>query len=386
MTRPEADDVALRFIHTADWHLGKRFPAFKPEDQITLSRARLEVLDHVFGLAEQHAADAVLCAGDLFDTHDPGPEWWQPLLAKLAALPPHRPVFLLPGNHDPLIPGSVYEPTHAFRRGLPAWVQVVDDDAFTAPLGADAVLHARPCRSKAGQDDPALALPPRAPGDTRIRIGMVHGSTFDAVDCQTNFPISRDAAARNGFDYLAIGDTHGFRNVPEDADPPVVYPGAPEPTSFGETKAGMAVAGFVRRSRNVTFRPEPVARWSWHDLTVRSLAELRELHGRREAQRWVVRLTLDMRLPAPEHREAERLVGDLAGTAATRGRVGILLVDRQRLTLDTTDILSHFATLPEVLRDAVARLKQREDRGDEPERARAALRHLYDLTQDGGAP
>ena len=52
---------------------------------------------------------------------------------------------------------------------------------------------------------------------------MVHGSTFDAVDCQTNFPIAKEAGAVRGFDYLAIGDTHSFRNVPDkDTRPPVV--------------------------------------------------------------------------------------------------------------------------------------------------------------------
>ena len=86
-----------------------------------------------------------------------------------------------------------------------------------------------------------------------MRIGLVHGSTFDAVDCQTNFPLAKDAASQRGFDYLAIGDTHSFRDVPPGARPPVVYPGAPEATTFGEPGAGNVVAVFVSRSRRVTF-------------------------------------------------------------------------------------------------------------------------------------
>ena len=98
---------------------------------------------------------------------------------------------------------------------------MVDKDDFEARLNDNAVLYAKPCRSSAGQDDPALALPAREPGDPRIRIGMVHGSTFDYIDCQTNFPIAKLAAAQRGFDYLAIGDTHSFRVVPPDGRPPV---------------------------------------------------------------------------------------------------------------------------------------------------------------------
>jgi DNA repair exonuclease SbcCD nuclease subunit len=381
MTPGEVDDVALKLLHTADWHLGKRFPGFDEGDRVKLSRARLDVIDRILAAADQHAVDAVLCAGDLFDEPAPEREWWNPLARKLSATSSRRPIFLLPGNHDPLQPGSVYHPEHPFRRALAPWVQVVDRDDFTVALNDVAVLHARPCRSRAGQQDPALALPAREPGDERIRIGMVHGSTFDAVDCQTNFPIARDAAARRGFDYLAIGDTHGFRNVPPDARPPVVYPGAPEATSFGERDAGQVVAVFVSRARQVRFRPERVAYWSWTERTVRSLAELRDLRAEGQLARQVLRLTLDMALPAPEFEEAEGILRELKGTAASHGRVGILAPDRSRLRLDTAGLEALLSDLPEVLRATVAALRGQEA-GEQPEVARAALLHLYRLARE----
>ena len=234
-----------------------------------------------------------------------------------------------------------------------------------------------------------MALPAREPGDPRIRIGMVHGSTFDAVDCQTNFPISKEAAARRGFDYLAIGDTHSFRNVPADARPPVVYPGAPEPTSFGEPGAGQVVAVYVTRSRKVTFRPEPVAAWTWIERTVTSLDELRELHEDPQLARHVVRLSLDLRLSAPELEEAERLLRDLKGTSAAHGRIGVLQIERDRMTLDTGTLDHHLRDLPDVLRATVERLKALEAEavanGEEPEITRAALFHLYKLVREATA-
>ena len=45
-------DVALKLLHTADWHLGMRFPSFSEEHQRTLMRARMDVLDNVLGAAE----------------------------------------------------------------------------------------------------------------------------------------------------------------------------------------------------------------------------------------------------------------------------------------------------------------------------------------------
>lgn len=384
MTTMEADDVALKLLHTADWHLGRRFPSFDPHDQIRLSRARLDVLDKILKAADLYNVDAILCAGDLFDEPSPDREWWEPVAQKLAAQRTRRPIFLLPGNHDPLQQGSIYEPTHPFRGLLPAWVHVVDRDDFAYQLNDAATLYARPCRSRAGQDDPALALPAREDGDQRIRIGMVHGSTFDAVDCQTNFPIAKEAAANRGFDYLAIGDTHSFRNVPPDARPPVVYPGAPEATTFGEPGAGNVVAVFVSRSRKVEFKPERVAAWTWTERTVRSLAELRDVHADSQLSRCVVRLSVEARLSAPEFEEAERLLRELKGTSAAHGRVGVIQIDRDRMALDTTGIEHELTDLPEVLRATVHHLQALET-GDQAEVARAALYHLYKLVREARA-
>lgn len=376
MTRQEDDDVALKLVHTADWHLGRRFPSFDEADQPKLSRARLDVIDRILGLAEQNSADAVLCAGDLFDDPDPGREWWEPLATKLGKQRSSRPIFLLPGNHDPLVPASVYHPDHAFRRALPDWVHVVDRAGFEHQLSPDAVLYAAPCRSRAGQEDLALSLPSRADGDIRIRIGLVHGSTFDIEGCQMNFPVAQDAAARRGLDYLAIGDTHSFREVPPGAKPPTVYPSAPEPTSFGEKDAGYVAVVFMTRRRRAIIKQERVAHWTWEESTCRSLSELRALRDGADRTRHVLRLKAEMSVPADEYEEAEKILQELKGTEATHGRVGVLQLDRGGLELDTQNIEDMFDGLPDVLRTAAQRLKEMNGDG-ESEIAKRALMHLY---------
>ena len=57
------EEVALKILHTADWHLGCRFRSFDEEDQKKLTRARLEAVERIFGLAESFSVNAVLCAG-----------------------------------------------------------------------------------------------------------------------------------------------------------------------------------------------------------------------------------------------------------------------------------------------------------------------------------
>ncbi len=269
-----------------------------------------------------------------------------------------RPVFLLPGNHDPLQANSVWSADHAFRRALPPWVHVVDRDNYEFPLSEEAVLYAEPCRSQAGSDDLASRLPLRSPEDQRIRIGLAHGQTFDIAGHQTNFPIASDAAQQRGLNYFAIGDTHGFRELPPKATP-TVYPGAPEATKFGELDAGfVAVVFFPRHGRPPIVQRHKVGLWRWRDERIASLADL-ELLRAEDLGDCVVRLTLSMDVSLAEFERIEKILDDLKGNEATHGRAGVLQVHRGdlRLNTDVSDDLE--SSLPEVLKSVVQRLQAR---------------------------
>ena len=374
------DDVVVKILHTADWHLGKRFVSFDETDRRNLTRARLDVVDRILNVAESNLVDAVLCAGDLFDEPLPEDIWWKGLAEKLARRKwKDRPIVLLPGNHDPLTETSIYHPSHEFRRHLPGWAHVVDRDDFELPIGEAAVVVARPCRRQSGQDDNALLLPARPEGDERIRIGLVHGSTFDMPGHQTNFPIATDAAARRGLDYLAIGDTHAWKQYPP-ASTPTVYPGTPEQATFGETDTGdVALVFFRRRGRTPLIRRERVAQWRWRVETVRDMGGLRALAGGPDLRQTVLRLRLELRASPAEYEEVDRILGDLKGTAARHGRVGILSIERDGLELDTRGIEEVFQDLPAVVQAAARKLREAE--GVNPDVAQRALFHLYRLSR-----
>lgn len=376
----------LKLLHTADWHLGMSFGQFDDEDQRKLTRARLQVIERILGKADQEDVHAVLCAGDLFDVGEPPTVWWEELARLFQQRPKWtRPVFLLPGNHDPLTPTSVWARGHPFRERLPSYVQVIDRDDFSCELNSDAILYAVPCRSRSGQLDPTDRIPVRAPGDTRIRIGMAHGTTFDLPGYEMNFPIAQDAAVKRGLDYLAIGDTHAFREVPEDAPCPTLYPSAPEQTRFGETEAGhVALVAFRRHGARPVIRKERVAHWTWRDETCRSLSEVRQLAADESLRRTVLRLRLALSVTLPESEELDAILRELKGSAAAHGRVGVLVVDASGRLLDVAS--GEFPEpLPDLLRAAVQRLREQAAAGDATAApARTALLHLYRLTKEQG--
>jgi DNA repair exonuclease SbcCD nuclease subunit len=377
------DDVAFRLLHTADWHLGKRFPSFEESAEKDLRRARLDVLNEVFSAATRNVVDAVLCAGDLFDEPSPSQDWWQGLLDILRRLPSgFPPVYLLPGNHDPLLPDSVWAQGHPFRGGLPTFVRVVDHENFREEIKPGLVLHAVPCWSKAGAEDPVGKIPPRVPGDESVRVGLVHGTTFDLANCEMNFPIRASGARTQGLDYLAIGDTHGYRVVVD--DPPVVYPGAPEPTAFDEIDPGHVVlVCFTRARGRPLLRKVPVARCRWREEVIRDLGTLRALITE-DLNATVLRLGFDIEVDLRERDEIERILDDLAGNEAKHARVRVLDADRSGIRIRISSVADAFPQdLSPVLQTVVEKLQgiAAGSDVDKARRARIALYKLSTLTQ-----
>lgn len=383
MVEETEDDVALKVLHTADWHLGKRVMRLSSVQRDTLSRARFDAVEQLFAVARSEQVDAVLAAGDLFDMPQPEATYWQALLKILRGLDAEfwatRPIVLLPGNHDPIVRSSPWTPEHPFRQGLPDFVHVVDDDDFALPLGEEAIVHARPCRSTSGDVDLAMSLPARAPGDERIRIGLVHGSTFDIEGHQTSFPIDPGAAKARGFDYLAIGDTHSHRRVSPEGHPPVYYPGAPEPSAYREDGGCVALVFFSRAGspRPPRVRRRKTATWSWREERITDLATLQAL-VREDLRRTVLKLDLALELDTAGSQRLDELLARLEGDEATHGLAGVLELERRELQIDPRGALDDRADLPPVLRRAAAVLEAKLGSNDPHESAvaRAALLHL----------
>lgn len=382
--QPTDDDMAIKLLHTADWHLGMRFPSFAEHEQ-KLTHQRLATVKNILGVAERYGVDVVVVAGDVFDLPEPAETWWRPLVDALVERAwTDRKLLLLPGNHDPLTATSVWQ-NPQFLRALPSWVSVVDRDDFTMNVGDDAVIHAVPCRRAAGMLDMAAKLPKRIAGDERIRIAVLHGQTFEMEGWAANFRIDRDTATRRGFDYVALGDTHALRRFPPDASP-MIYPGPPEPTRFGETEAGSVVlALFPRRRRAPTIFVEPVGHFRWQERVCTSIEELRALRDE-DHRHAVLRLAVRMSLPARQYEEAEQILRALEGDIAQPGSVAIPTFDRSGLVLDARDIMVDLDDLPDQVRETARRLQAMIDAGDRPEIAQRALVHLYKLAHGGASP
>src|SRR5262245_33324254 len=89
----------LRLLHTSDVHIG---------DDMYLAR-RLHGLTAAMDAAIEAEVDAVLIAGDLFDSSPVRVDQIEAAWAQLARVP--APIVLIPGNHDCLGAPSIYSRT-----------------------------------------------------------------------------------------------------------------------------------------------------------------------------------------------------------------------------------------------------------------------------------
>ena len=86
----------MKLLHTSDWHLGKRLEDFSRIEE------QQAVLNEICEIAEREQVDAILVAGDLFDTFNPPTEAVDLFYKTLKRLSNNgrRPVIAIAGNHD----------------------------------------------------------------------------------------------------------------------------------------------------------------------------------------------------------------------------------------------------------------------------------------------
>lgn len=222
--------MPFRFLHSADWQLGKGFGGFAPEAAVRLRDARRAAVRRIAALAREQGAEAVLVAGDVFDSVAVSDATLEALLHDVSGFP--GPWLLLPGNHDPALAESPW--TRLRRRGLPPNVVPLDRPEPLA-LGPAVILPAPLLRLREAAD-PTLWFDGAASPPGAFRIGLAHGGIGGTlpVAAEAANRIDPERALSAGLDFLALGDWHGTR----EAAPRSWYSGTPEPDRFRANDAG----------------------------------------------------------------------------------------------------------------------------------------------------
>jgi DNA repair exonuclease SbcCD nuclease subunit len=175
----------VRFLHASDVHVDDR-----PDGTLGL-RLLVEA-------ARAHQVDLVLLVGDTFDHNRVHPETLQAFVDALSLL--EVPVVVLPGNHDPLMDGSVYErielPGHVHLMRL-AEGDVVELEDLELELWGRA-------HTSFADNRPLTDVPPR--GSRPWQVALAHGHLVRYPDDRhRSYLITSEEISACDRDYVALG-------------------------------------------------------------------------------------------------------------------------------------------------------------------------------------
>jgi DNA repair exonuclease SbcCD nuclease subunit len=314
----------MRFLHTADWQLGMTRHFLAGDAQPRYSAARRDAVAGLGALAAEVGAEFVVVAGDVFEHNQLAPQVVGQSLEAMRAI--GIPVYLLPGNHDPLDASSVYT-SALFTAERPDNVTVLDR-AGVHQVRPGLEIVAAPWRSKAPTTDlVAEVLDDLAPGPV-TRVLLAHGGV-DVLDPNRDKPslirLARldDALARGTVHYVALGDKHSLTQVGDTGR--VWYSGSPEVTNYDDVESDPGHVLVVDIDEN-----DPRANVS---VTARHVGQWRfvTLHRQVDNSRDIADLDLNLDLMTEKDRTVVRLaltgslsVTDRAALDACLDRYGLL--------------------------------------------------------------
>ena len=230
--------MPTRFLHTADWQLGKPFAGIESQEKrILVQQERIACISRIAEIAKAKGAEFVVIAGDLFDSSTANKSTVSAACSAIGKI--SVPVLVIPGNHDHGGPDSIWEQEFFLRerKTLAPNLQIL---LKAEPVELEtAIIFPCPLMRRAESKDVTEWL--RAPlaiedsAANKPRIVLAHGSTqgfSSANDDETGSTainqIDLSRLPRDTFDYIALGDWHGTKQI----DPYSWYSGTPEPDRF----------------------------------------------------------------------------------------------------------------------------------------------------------
>ncbi len=249
-------ELTYRLLHIADLHLDRAFAAMGCQGDLARRRRQglRDALKRVGETARERLCDAVTIGGDLYEHERAGVDTARFLVETFAAWRPMR-VFIAPGNHDALLPGSVYR-----RTEWPDNVSLFTEPALTPIAIEDGLtLWGLAHREPVWQGDPLEGGPS---GDQAgVHLALFHGAELGSLPEGKSIhgPFLMEHIRERGFAAALCGHYHR-RRVDERGG--LLYPGSLEPLTFDETGERGPVLVEVSPSGGVRYEPLTLNRWT----------------------------------------------------------------------------------------------------------------------------
>ncbi len=233
-------------VHTGDVHLGAPL-GWLGEAAGEQRRELRATFTRVVDLALERRADCLIVAGDLFDSTSPPASDVRFAISELTRFTgAGGAAVVLPGSHDHLGPGTVYESyRQEFAKVDGLVVLGLDEKTSVELTHRGLAVHGRGLRTNASTTRPLGELKPSQ--GIPINVAVAHGSVEIVPGASSDHPVS-PAELSSGWSYVALGHWHSWQQVAENA----VYAGSPEVVAPDQEGAGgVALVRFAEHEVSV---------------------------------------------------------------------------------------------------------------------------------------
>ena len=300
----------MKFIHTADWQIGKQFANIKGDIAAFLREARFDAIKTIASFANQHKADAILVAGDVFDANEVRDTT---IRKTLNAMQEYKgPWVLLPGNHDPALTQSVWsrmkdlpEKTDNIILALePKPISIANDNLLILPA---------PLKLRHEFRDLTEWYDAFQVSSSAFKVGLAHGSIegFLPESAEIHNMISYQRTETAHLDYLALGDWHGQLKVSDKA----WYAGTPEQDRFHNNEPGKALLVTLNKNdKKPRVESLDTGKYQWHRIQfdLYETNDIEALNNRfsklQPTENQVLSLTLSGNLSLENRQQLEQLL------------------------------------------------------------------------------
>ena len=182
-----------RFLHTADWQIGRQYGRLPVEDAVALAEARFTVIEKIAALAAGQAVDAVLVAGDVFDAQTVSDRAIRRAFNALETF--DGPWIFIPGNRDAALAESVWSRAKRLN-AVPSKAHLVLEPAVLDFTSLGFVVLAAPLTQRHTHVDLTEWFADAQTASGLIRIGLAHGSSKVSLQRRLTPPTPLRPAAR----------------------------------------------------------------------------------------------------------------------------------------------------------------------------------------------
>lgn len=241
----------MRFIHTADLHLGRIYKGELPIDIMKIRKEELwQNFENTVNLCIKEKIDLLLISGDVYER-----EYFTVKdirrFAEILNRLKETECFILPGNHDYIDKDSLY-----YKVDFNNNIHIFNEFKYVDLISLGVRVHGVPWNKSEININYNFEL-----SNDLKNIIMIHGTVKGKDYC----PVDMEKLKNDNISYIALGHIHKREKISENC----YYPGSPEGLNFKETGNHGIIVGEIDNNLSIGFINTQIRKYNQFEIELK---------------------------------------------------------------------------------------------------------------------